>query len=1248
MREVWPGRAFPRGATFDGAGVNFAVQSRVATHIEVCLYDPTNPSNELERFDLPETTDFVWHGYVPGLEPGTLYGLRVHGPYEPNQGHRCNPNKLLVDPYAKAIHGDLVWNERVFGYKQGDPNQDLSFDEQDSAANVPKGVIVSDFFDWLGDRPPETPWRRTVIYELHVKGFTKLHPDVPEELRGTYAGLAHPVAIAHLKALGVTAIELLPVHEYTDDGFLEDRVLRNYWGYSTLGFFAPKQRYASRRTPGAQVNEFKAMVKALHAAGIEVILDVVYNHTCEGNHLGPTLSLRGIDNATYYWLMPECRYYIDFTGTGNSVNASSPEAARLIVDSLRYWVAEMHVDGFRFDLATTIGRVGRGEFDRHAPLFQIINQDPILSRVKLIAEPWDIGMGGYQVGNFPAPWREWNGRYRDALRRYWKGDQNLASELGYRLSGSADIFLGERRHPQASVNFVTAHDGFTLHDLVTYNAKHNEANGEDNRDGTDDNHSWNHGVEGETDDPAILELRERQKRNLLSSLFMSQGVPMLLAGDEMGRTQGGNNNAYCHDNEISWIDWNLDDRRRRLLEFTRRLIAMRHSLPVLQRRRFFLGDYIWESHSKDVTWLRPDGAEMSAQDWQSSWVAALAFTMGGDAIPTLDERGQRLLGDGLLVLMNAHHEPIQFQLPVGEGAAEWTLDFDTHGDRPTAPFSGEYELRGRSMAVFRQPLSAEIARSEARIARVDRPSGDSQAIAASDERSFGRRRAGVLLPLFSIRRKGAWGVGDIGDIARFAGWAARAGFSVFQLLPVNAVSDIDPSPYSAVSAFAIDPVYISLDACEDFAAAGGRTSLPSTLRDDIDAADAAPRIDWPRVRAMKRQATHFAFERFLRDEWRTRSARGRQLSSYMHENRSWLDDYILFAVIHQEQRKSWLDWPIGLRERTPDAIAHIRKSHEEALLEHAWTQWQLDLQWRDARREAGRAGVELMGDLPFTVGMDSGDVWAVRNVFRTDMRVGTPPDDSSPTGQDWGLPMYDWPALQRSDFAWLRGRAARAGQLYSIYRVDHAIGLYRTFFRSSDGLTSGFLPKEEGAQVRLGESIMRLLQRFGQVVAEDLGAVPHFLRPSLERLRVPGYRVLRWEKEGDRYRDPASWPVVSVATTSTHDTEGNAEWFDGLGSAERKALTQIPALRGLDTQRRFDEQVRDALLRAVYGAASSLSLVPFQDAIGSRERINLPGRTGEGNWSYRAEMDLDTLEGDSPGTERLSELARESGRSRTQ
>ena len=873
MRQTRPGKPYPLGATFDGRGVNFAVFSRVATRVEVCLYDPAIRTREIDRFDLPEVSEHVWHGYVADLRPGTLYGLRVHGPYDPTQGHRCNPNKLLVDPYAKAVWGEIDWKQPVTGYPPDRRRGATSPSTRPTARRACRRAWSSIERSTGATTDP----RDAVAPDRHLRDArARLHQAAPRRPRGAARHLrraAHPAAIEHLKALGVTAVELLPVHEFADDGFLEDKSLRNYWGYSTLGYFAPEQRYASDAAPGGQVREFKAMVKALHAAGIEVILDVVYNHTCEGNHLGPTLSLRGIDNATYYWLMPEARYYLDFTGTGNSLNASNPEAARLIADSLRYWVSEMHVDGFRFDLASTLGRVRRGRFSRHAPIFQILSQDPVLSRVKLIAEPWDVGLGGYQVGNFPAPFREWNGKFRDAIRRYWKGDENLASEVGYRLTGSADLFQGERRQPQASINFITAHDGFTLHDLVTYDEKHNEANGENNQDGADDNQSWNHGVEGETDDPAIMALRERQKRNLLATLFLSQGVPMLLGGDEMGRTQRGNNNAYCQDNELSWLDWNLDERRRELLDFTRRLIALRQRHPVLQYRRFLVGDFIWESQFKDLAWLRPDGDGDDPEDWQKPWIASLGLMLGGDAIRMVDERGERLLDDGLLILMNAHHEPITFQLPGGGGARLAVRD----RHRPAAE-AGRRGLQRRisrwrraRLALFRQPLDQELARDAAAApARV-----------ARREMQQRRRRAGVVIPLFSIRSPSQWGLGEIADIPKFADWASQAGFSVLQLLPVNEVSGADASPYAALSAFALDPVYLSLDACEDFVAAGGREALPRARAPSWPSWRPAPLVDWTAARALKNEGIALAFRRFLRDEWTRDTARARQLTAFM-------------------------------------------------------------------------------------------------------------------------------------------------------------------------------------------------------------------------------------------------------------------------------------------------------------------------------------------------------------------------------
>jgi glycogen operon protein len=587
--NVLPGRPFPLGATWDGQGTNFSLYSEVATGVELCLFDARDPRQEYGRASLSEKTANVWHGYLPGIRPGQLYGYRVHGPYEPERGLRFNPAKLVLDPYAKAVSGSVDWTAPVFGYQLGDPRADLSLDSSDSSWGVAKAVVVDPHFDWDGDRLPRTPLHRTVIYEVHVKGFTIKHPGVPDHQRGTYAGLSAPAVIEYLQRLGVTAVELLPVHTFLDDKFLLEKGLRNYWGYNTSNFFAPEARYSSAGDRGQQVSEFKAMVKALHAAGIEVILDVVYNHTSEGNELGPTLSFRGIDNPTYYRLSAEQpRYYLNFTGTGNSFNARHPQVLRLIMDSLRYWVLEMHVDGFRFDLAATLARELH-DVDRLSSFFDIIHQDPVLSQVKLIAEPWDIGQGGYQVGNFPIIWTEWNDKYRDTVRRFWRGDEDQMAELGYRLTGSSDLYQDDGRSPQASINFVTAHDGFTLHDLVSYNEKHNEANGEDNRDGNNHNISYNFGVEGPTDDPKIRVAREQQMRNFLATLLFSQGTPMICGGDERGRTQQGNNNAYAQDNEISWFDWQETELSRSLYDFTCRVVQLRHEHPALHRKKFFQG-----------------------------------------------------------------------------------------------------------------------------------------------------------------------------------------------------------------------------------------------------------------------------------------------------------------------------------------------------------------------------------------------------------------------------------------------------------------------------------------------------------------------------------------------------------------------------------------------------------------------------------------------------------------------------------
>ncbi|NJO07886.1 MAG: glycogen debranching protein GlgX [Chloroflexaceae bacterium] len=710
VTTIWRGKPYPLGATWDGSGVNFALFSEYANRVELCLFDPDAPT-ETARITMPEQTDDVWHVYIPFLKPGQMYGYRVYGPYNPAQGHRFNPNKLLMDPYAKAMTGPIQWNDTMFGYPVGHERGDLAFDERDSAPYMPRCVVIDSNFPWGDDRPLNIPLHESIIYELHVKGFTYRNPEVPEPLRGTYTALASPPIIHYLKSLGVTAVELMPVHQFVDDRFLVDKGLRNYWGYNTLGFFAPDFRYSQQSgIPGEQVREFKAMVKALHAAGIEVILDVVYNHTAEGSHLGPTLSLRGIDNRSYYRLVPDNqRYYMDYTGTGNSLNMLNARTLQLIMDSLRYWITEMHVDGFRFDLAATLAR-GLHEADRLSAFFDVIHQDPIISQVKLIAEPWDVGPGGYQVGNFPVLWSEWNGKYRDTVRRFWKGDESQVAEMAYRLAGSSDLYEHNGRRPYASINFVTAHDGFTLHDLVSYNEKHNDANGEGNRDGDSHNNSWNSGAEGPTDDPEINELRMRQMRNFMATLLFSQGVPMILMGDERARTQGGNNNAYCQDNEISWMDWYLDDMGAQMLDFTRRLVKIRNEHPVLRRRRFFQGRRIYGSDIHDIVWLRPDGDEMSNDEWSDGFVRCIGMLLNGQAMNEWDGRGQRVYDEVLLLLLNAYYEKIDFTIPQALNGQPWEVIVDTtHPERGAVITlqSGEaYPLHGRSLTLLSQKIES--------------------------------------------------------------------------------------------------------------------------------------------------------------------------------------------------------------------------------------------------------------------------------------------------------------------------------------------------------------------------------------------------------------------------------------------------------------------------------------------------------------------------------------------------------------
>ena len=704
--RVWPGRPYPLGATWDGHGVNFALFSEYATKVELCLFDEAQAEKESVRLTLPEHTNQVWHGYLPEVRPGQLYGYRIHGPYTPKSGHRFNPHKIVLDPYAKAIGRPLRWGDEMYGYKIGDPKEDLAIDRRDNAALAPLAAVVDASFPWGDDRAPKTPWHKTSIYELHVKGFTQRHPSVPEELRGSYAGLASRPAIEHLKALGITAVELMPVHHHVDERALVDNGLSNYWGYNTLSYFAPELRYTSVRQARESVREFKMMVRDLHVAGIEVILDVVYNHTGEGSHLGPTLSFRGIDNVSYYRLMKkEPRFYEDFTGCGNTLNMQHPRVLQLIMDSLRYWVLEMHVDGFRFDLASALARELKA-VDKLSGFFDIIHQDPVLSQVKLIAEPWDLGEGGYQVGNFPVGWAEWNGKYRDAVRRFWKGDGGAVAELATRLTGSSDLYEQSGRRPHASINFVTSHDGFTLQDLVSYNEKHNAANQDGHESGESNNLSWNCGVEGPTDDADILALREQQKRNMVATLVFSQGVPMLRGGDELGHTQQGNNNPYCVDNELSWLNWTLDPRQQAFLAFIQRVIRLWSEQPVLQRRSFFQGRPIRGSEIKDLVWFEPTGHEMSDEAWAAPFVRCLGVRLAGDAIAETDEQGQRIVGNTLLLLMNAHHEAIPFTLPTDPAGRSWERLVDTaRPDAVSEPLSGgqPYALQGRSVALLRLP-----------------------------------------------------------------------------------------------------------------------------------------------------------------------------------------------------------------------------------------------------------------------------------------------------------------------------------------------------------------------------------------------------------------------------------------------------------------------------------------------------------------------------------------------------------------
>jgi isoamylase len=736
--EVWPGTAYPLGATFDGSGTNFALFSEVAEAVELCLIDEDGAET---RVPLTEVDGYVWHCYLPAVRPGQKYGYRVAGPYDPARGRRCNPNKLLLDPYAKAVSGQVNWNPALFSYRLGEPD---SRNDEDSAPHMMLGVVINPFFDWAGDRAPKTAYYRSVIYEAHVKGLTQLHPEIPKEQRGTYAGVAHPAVVAHLQKLGITALELMPVHQFVNDGTLQDKGLSNYWGYNTIGFFAPHNTYSSTGDAGEQVQEFKAMVRALHLAGIEVILDVVYNHTAEGNHLGPTLSFKGIDNAAYYRLVDDDkRYYMDYTGTGNTLNVRHPHSLQLLMDSLRYWVTEMHVDGFRFDLAAALAREFY-EVDRLSTFFELVQQDPVVSQVKLIAEPWDVGPGGYQVGNFPPQWTEWNGKYRDTVRDFWRGEPATLGEFASRLTGSADLYESSARRPVASINFVTAHDGFTLADLVSYNEKHNEANGEGNNDGESHNRSWNCGVEGPTADPEVLALRARQQRNFIATLLLSQGVPMLLHGDELGRTQQGNNNTYCQDSELSWVHWDQMDQP--LVEFTAAVNRLRADHPTFRRSRFFDGRPVHREEGEklpDIVWLTVSGTEMVPEDWGSGFGRTIGVFLNGDGIHDVDFRGRQVTDVNFLLYFNAHDEAVKFTVPTDEYASAWDVVINTAGegvDSKPVNAGETLEVPSKSVSILRSHTEPEAEPDHSVSASLAVQAGTGLETAAGTPRS-GRRRS---------------------------------------------------------------------------------------------------------------------------------------------------------------------------------------------------------------------------------------------------------------------------------------------------------------------------------------------------------------------------------------------------------------------------------------------------------------------------------------------------------------------------
>jgi len=1152
--------------TLREGGANIAVFSQYATAIDLCLFDHAG-ERETARITLPERTGAVFHGFVEGIVPGTRYGLRAHGPWLPHEGHRFDPVKLLVDPYARALDRPFALHP-----SQSGTLKDGTRDESDSAAHMPKAVAMPPFADWLRGyeqaragrratpRPPQVPWADSVIYEMHLRGFTKRHSGVPVELRGTAAGLTHPAALEHLVTLGVTAVELMPVAAAVDESHLVRHGLTNYWGYNTIGWMVPDPRLA----PGG-IAEMRACVEALHEAGIEVLLDVVLNHSGEGDAHGPTLSLRGLDNATYYRLVPgDAARYINDTGTGNTLALDRAPVLQLALDTLRHWAEWAGVDGFRYDLATTLGRGAHG-FDASAPLLAAITDDPLLRGLKHIAEPWDVGHGGYRLGEFPASWGEWNDRYRDRVRHFWRGDGEHVGDLATRLSGSPDLFAARKRPPSRSVNFVTAHDGFTLADLVSHERKHNDANGEENRDGTNANHSWNHGVEGPTADETIVLKRKRDVRALLATLLLSRGTPMLSMGDEMGRTQLGNNNAYAQDNATTWMDWDGADRT--LVQFTARLIALRKANPALREDRWLSGDPRHAGADDDVRWLRADGQEMSYEDWSSGRVRTLIALLAGP--------------DDARVLVTLHggaHADTLHLPPVREGRA-WRQRLDTAAAADaqpdiTVPASGAVRLHPRSVLLFtEEPL-------------------------ASRPMTF-PRTAGVLLHPTSLPADS--GIGDLGPSAhRFIDFMAQSGLKLWQMLPIGPTGYGD-SPYQCFSAFAGNPLLVHVPGAEG----------------DFD----AHQVEWGRVIPHKRVALRRATAAFTPDD---------AYRLFVSEQAWWLEDYALFMALKDAHGGAqWTLWDDGARRRDPIALRHWRDELATEIEHHRRVQHLFFQQFDAVRAHCAQQGIRLMGDLPIYVAHDSADVWAAPDYFQLDalgrpiVQAGVPPDYFSATGQLWGNPIYDWDAMRADGFAWWIQRMRAMFTHFDVVRIDHFRGFESYWEVPGDATTAvnGRWVKAPGDA--LFAAITKALGPL-PIVAENLGLIT----PEVEQLRAkfgyPGMSILQFAFGADGSANdfqPHTYPRERVVYTGTHDNDTTVGWWssapggDSTRTAEEAEAERAFARRYLGTDGR---EIHWVLIRAALASVADTALIPMQDllGLGSEARMNLPGRQ-EGNWGFR-------------------------------